>query len=188
MCIRDSFNDLEGSFDLISKDIKLNLESITQGVIQVYGITTLTLEIANRTCQFRFVIVGDNCDFEGNLILGCDLLSQTPLIFDFEDKKCYFKEESSTGLKVDVNNPIPLMVDKKVKLSAKMVDKECSDQRSNIICENRTSGSTENRWQQPKKNYKYARANRWQQQWNPVWHRGRRFNRYNNTKNWQRNR
>src|ERR1044072_7846907 len=87
---RQRYEQLKGDCHFKLVNPYVNLRSITNGKISVYGQVTIEVKIAKYIHHLNVVIVEDDCAFKGNILLGCDSLSTLPLILDFMHNKMYY--------------------------------------------------------------------------------------------------
>ena len=91
---RHRYEQLKGDCNFKVSNPHVNLRSITNGKISVYGQVTIEVKIAKYIHSLNVVIVGDDCAFKGNILLGCDSLSTLPLVLDFMHNKMYYAKPS----------------------------------------------------------------------------------------------
>src|ERR1044072_1661034 len=91
---RQRYEQLKGDCHFKLVNPYVNLRSITNGKISVYGQVTIEVKIAKYIHSLNVVIVEDDCAFKGNILLGCDSLSTLPLILDFMHNKMYYAKPS----------------------------------------------------------------------------------------------
>lgn len=71
-----------------------NLKSITGDDIPVYGSVKLEIKLYKNIYTIHAIVVGDECSFIGNLLLGCDRMSTLLLKLDFRNNRLFQYEAS----------------------------------------------------------------------------------------------
>ncbi|KAL7630834.1 UNVERIFIED_CONTAM: hypothetical protein RMT77_018952 [Armadillidium vulgare] len=114
---RHRYEQLKGDCNFKVTNAHVSLRSITNGKISVYGKVSIEVKIHKYIHRFNALIVGDDCAFKGNILLGCDSLSTLPLVLDFEHNRMYYAKPKS---RVPTINPFAQEVELKLTYKPSM--------------------------------------------------------------------